>query len=171
MKCRESDQNEGASLSGHFPTGESDAFKERLQQVIGKESVRSFAGRANLSPTVVRHYVIGKSLPTLDSLIALTKTAKVNLLWLATGEGPQHPPEDGKQQENQAEGAKEGPVPAIDMTALQDALEIVEEAFDDSEVTMEPARRAELIAAIYAVAVKQGRLEKTPLLRLIKTMR
>ncbi|MER2557687.1 MAG: helix-turn-helix transcriptional regulator [Candidatus Competibacter denitrificans] len=162
MKYREFDQEDGSSLSGHFHGGESDEFKDRLKLVIGKESVRSFAGRAGVSPTVVRHYVIGKSLPTLDNLIALTKAAKINLLWLATGEGPQKEQEDRKDQQVST--------PVLDIKTLRLAIETVEQAFSEKGVTMDPDKKAALVAAIYELYSGSGSLEKTPVLRLIKTM-
>lgn len=167
MKYRESDQENGASLSGHIQSGESDEFKDRLKLVIGKESVRSFAGRAGVSPTVVRHYVIGKSLPTLDNLIALTKAAKINLLWLATGEGPQLKNEEGEKDQ---QAIKQDSASVLDMKRLRLALETVEEAFNDKGVTMDPDRKAELVAAIYELYADNDSLDKTPVLRLIKTM-
>lgn len=91
----ENDANDAASLSRHFLGNESDAendgFKERLKEAIPDKSARAFALRAGLSPSGVRQYLNGENLPTLDKLRALSKTANVNLLWLATGEGPKHP--------------------------------------------------------------------------------
>lgn len=88
----ENDVREGASLSRHFLSNESDvendAFKNRVKQAMGGESTRAFARTAKISESVLRQYIKGESLPTLDRLIAIADTAKVNLLWLATGEGP-----------------------------------------------------------------------------------
>jgi len=55
--------------------------------------VRSFANRAGISPTALAQHKKGQSLPNLDSLLATAKTGNVNVLWLATGEGPMRPEE------------------------------------------------------------------------------
>lgn len=95
----ESDAKKSASLSRHFLAEESDvendavkiAFSARVKTIIGNDddkSIRAFALKAGISPSVLRQYCLGKSLPGLERLIAIAKTGNVNLLWLATGEGP-----------------------------------------------------------------------------------
>jgi len=80
----ENDAVECASLSRHFLGEESDvendAFKDRLKGAMGKESARAFALRAGISPTAVRQYLSGKSLPTLDNLIGDQHDAGVTSL-------------------------------------------------------------------------------------------
>lgn len=95
-KCyKESDSINSSSLSRHILDGENDAridgYKNRLALALGTESARSFALRAKISPTGIRQHLKGDSLPTLDTLLATADAAKVNLLWLATGEGPMRP--------------------------------------------------------------------------------
>jgi len=46
------------------------------------------AERAGLSPSVIRKYQRGESDPSRERLVAIAEAAGVNLLWLATGEGP-----------------------------------------------------------------------------------
>ena len=137
----ENDAVECASLSRHFLGEESDvendAFKDRLKGAMGKESARAFALRAGISPTAVRQYLSGKSLPTLDNLIAAAKIANVNLLWLATGEGP-------KQGQSTA--------CALNGEALTWALEIVEKV----GAGLPPERKARLAVAIYSLYIRGG---------------
>jgi transcriptional regulator with XRE-family HTH domain len=64
-------------------------FAERLEEAIGEQSVRAFAGQAGLSEGVVRKYLRNASYPTLDRLISLARAGGVRVAWLATGEGPQ----------------------------------------------------------------------------------
>lgn len=106
---RESDGKNSASLSRHFPERESDAgnnaYKDRLQEVLGDESARSFAARAGISPTAILQHLNGRSLPNLDTFLATAKTGNVNLVWLATGEGPKHPQARGSPDSVQEKSA------------------------------------------------------------------
>lgn len=65
-------------------------FKDRLQLIIGEESVSSFGRRCNISESSLRTSMQG-ALPRLDKLIAIAEAANVNIEWLATGEGPMRP--------------------------------------------------------------------------------
>lgn len=149
----ENDAQEPASLSRHFLGNEcdveNDAFKDRLKDVIGKESKRAFALRAGISPTAVRQYLSGKSLPTLDNLIAAAKTANVNLLWLATGEGPKH----GETTTCAGD--------ALDEAALARALEVVEEA--GAGVPL--GKRARLLKLAYTLYIRSGSALDQPSLK------
>ncbi len=64
-----------------------EGFPARLKIAIGDKSVRSFAKEAGLSPTVLHKYLAGQSEPTRLALIAMAKTARVGLNWLASGDG------------------------------------------------------------------------------------
>lgn len=66
-------------------------FKERLKSVINEESLRGFGRKAGISDGALRHYLNGDSYPDLDRLAAIAEKSGVNLLWLATGEGPKYP--------------------------------------------------------------------------------
>lgn len=74
------------------------SFAQRLKDAIGERSVNSFAKKAGLSEGVLRQYLGGKSSPGLDNLLAISETAGVSLLWLATGQGSMReelaPPDD-----------------------------------------------------------------------------
>ena len=137
-------------------------FGSRLKEVIGQESLRSFARKIGLSEASVRNYVGGKRYPGLDTLGEIAARAKVNFMWLATGEGPQQGQEDKKDQQVIR--------PVLDIKTLRLAIETVEQAFSEKGVTMDPDKKAELVAAIYEWYSESGSLEKTPVLRLIKTM-
>lgn len=67
-------------------------FGERVKMIVAQEkSRRSFAHKVGLGESTVRNYENGKRLPDLDVLLALCDQSGVNLLWLATGEGPKYP--------------------------------------------------------------------------------
>lgn len=112
-------------------------FGQRLEEAIGDESVRSFARRAKLAEGTLRQYISGNRYPDLDFLALIADTANVNLLWLATGEGP-------KQGESTT--------CALNGEALTRALEIVEKV----GAGLPPERKARLGAAIYSLYIRSG---------------
>jgi phage repressor protein C with HTH and peptisase S24 domain len=68
--------------------GEHTTFLSRLQLVLGEESARSFAQRAEILPATFHNYIKGTSEPTRPVMIAIAETAGVNIEWLTTGQGP-----------------------------------------------------------------------------------
>lgn len=62
----------------------------RLKEIIGSQSVRSFAQEIGVSETAVRKYLKG-GLPALDILMRICDLTGVNVNWLVTGEGPKYP--------------------------------------------------------------------------------
>jgi len=69
-------------------THELGRFPDRLKELIGSSSVRSFAIKCGLSEAVLRSYLRGNTFPTLDRLELIATSGEVRAGWLATGEGP-----------------------------------------------------------------------------------
>lgn len=63
-------------------------FAARLKQVIGQEPIHGFSKRSGVSDTSLRSYLKG-SIPGIDKVVMIAKTAGVNVEWLVTGEGSQ----------------------------------------------------------------------------------
>lgn len=128
-------------------------FGNRLEEIIGDESVRSFARRAKLAEGTLRQYISGNRYPDLDFLAIIADTANVNLLWLATGEGQ-------KQGESTTCA-----VDALDEEALARALEVVEEV--GAGVPL--GKRARLLKLAYALYIRSGSaLDQASLKALVK---
>ncbi|PSU49448.1 hypothetical protein C9J12_08135 [Photobacterium frigidiphilum] len=70
---------------GIIPSEQIIPFKERLKEVIGNDSIMSFARKCNLSDKTLRDYMSGKSYPTLDRLALIAEASGRNISWLATG--------------------------------------------------------------------------------------
>jgi transcriptional regulator with XRE-family HTH domain len=70
-----------------MPTAADHEFIDRLKLALAGESLRNFAEKAGLSYSGFAAYIAGKSEPTRPVLIAIAKTANVNVEWLATGAG------------------------------------------------------------------------------------
>ncbi|MGN5224637.1 S24 family peptidase [Aeromonas sanarellii] len=72
-----------------FPFDGIATFPMRLKELIGDESLRTFAHMVGISEGGLRKYLPpGTSKPTFDKLVAIARYKNVNLEWLATGEGP-----------------------------------------------------------------------------------
>lgn len=74
----------------------------RLREIIGSESIRSFALRANLKPSTVQS-ILGGGRPIVDNLVALADAAGVSVEWLATGRGERHRADTPRQPADQVE--------------------------------------------------------------------
>ncbi|MGI2222322.1 XRE family transcriptional regulator [Shewanella oncorhynchi] len=70
--------------------GEVECFSSRLTEIIGSDSARSFAMKADLSQTAIQKYLIGDSTPNVERLIAIAKAGGVTVEWLVTGNGPKY---------------------------------------------------------------------------------
>lgn len=66
-------------------TGET--LADRLQMIIGKESIASFARRSGVGESLIRKYLNG-ALPNSSNLVLLADAAKCYVDWLACGRPP-----------------------------------------------------------------------------------
>ncbi|RKS86028.1 phage repressor protein C with HTH and peptisase S24 domain [Orbus hercynius] len=71
-------------------------FKNRLTEVMQGDSVSVFAKKCNMSETVIRDYLSGKTYPSLSRLASIAEKCNVSYCWLATG----HKLEDISDTEN-----------------------------------------------------------------------
>lgn len=75
-----------------FPSDGIATFPLRLKELIGDESLRTFAHMVGISEGGLRKYLPpGTSKPTFDKVVVIARYKNVNLEWLATGEGPKYP--------------------------------------------------------------------------------
>lgn len=64
-------------------------FSERVKAIVGLVgSAEKLARLAGMSARIIGKYLAGESDPTREKLVALANAAKVNIAWLADGEGP-----------------------------------------------------------------------------------
>lgn len=130
-------------------------FIDRMQKCADLAgSVNALARKAELSQSGIRRYFTGGD-PTRRVLIAIANAAGVDFAWLATGAGAMH---------------KITPPSQLDSEVLRLAIETVEEALLETGHTLTPARKAEMIAAVYALFRDgEGKIEKAAMLRLVKS--
>lgn len=133
-------------------------FKDRLKSIMDEESLRGFGRKAGISDGALRHYLNGESYPDLDRLAAIAEKSGVNLLWLATGEGPKHPE------------ARAGPCESggyVEVERLQEAVEAVEIIGKNAPAE----RKARAIALVYERLIHdQGQAGMIETMRLIQAI-
>lgn len=133
------------------------SFTVRLREIIGNEPLRSFGNRCGVSAGALHHYLNIGSEPSLSRLVAIANAAGVNLLWLATGEGPMRP----GMEVNDKSAYYGAPQPILDLDRLTEALEIVE-----TEAPLKSAAwRARMAVAIYDLGEDTARDKKAALVR------
>jgi transcriptional regulator with XRE-family HTH domain len=66
-------------------------FGERLIIAKGDESTYAVAKRTGISESLIRKYLSGASVPLINRAADLAAALKVDLTWLATGEGLMRP--------------------------------------------------------------------------------
>ncbi|MBC9131643.1 LexA family transcriptional regulator [Frischella sp. Ac13] len=64
-------------------------FKHRLAEIMQNNSIASFAKKCDMSETVIRDYLSGKTYPSLNRLAIIAEKCDVTYTWLATGYNPQ----------------------------------------------------------------------------------
>lgn len=62
-----------------------ETFKDRLLFSIGDSSVSAFAKKCDMSETVIRDYLSGKTYPSLNRLQTIAENCGISYNWLATG--------------------------------------------------------------------------------------
>jgi transcriptional regulator with XRE-family HTH domain len=60
-------------------------FGQRLQAVMGKESMASFARECNISEAMIRKYLKTSTLPGIENALAISTYTGKSLSWLITG--------------------------------------------------------------------------------------
>ncbi|WP_447835302.1 XRE family transcriptional regulator [Aeromonas salmonicida] len=99
------------------------AFAERLIQIRGDESRRSFAIRAGLADSSILKYERLEALPNVERFIAMAVVAGVDLRWLACGDdwerilaGATAIPSSGQSVQEAQEGAATHQIGSVDST-------------------------------------------------------
>ncbi|WP_346814880.1 S24 family peptidase [Aeromonas hydrophila] len=70
-----------------------DAFVSRLERLIGKESMRSFARRADMSDTGLKRYLFDGTIPPIDRALKLAIAGGTTFDWLVFGIGDEPNPQ------------------------------------------------------------------------------
>lgn len=140
-------------------------FGERVKMIVAQEkSRRSFARKVGLGESTVRNYENGERLPDLDVLLTLCDQSGVNLLWLATGEGPKYPEARGSPDRVYEESA---PYP-LDMRLgwIKKAVKAVQMMGKNAP----DEQKAEAVARVYERFVQtDGQADMIEVMQIIQT--
>ena len=95
-----------ASFPPWYPNSESIGVKhfgKRLQGVIGKQSVASFAKECGLCEASLRKYLKSGTMPGIDRVAAISAYTGRSLTWLITGEGEEYKDKQSQDANHQSD--------------------------------------------------------------------
>ena len=116
-------------------------ISKRIDEVIKKAGGQTaISEKTGIPLKSISNYCLGISPPKLEPLIQIAKATNVSLDWLATGEGSVNKNAD-----------------MLDKKELILAIETVEESLNATNRTLKPAKKAELILAIYDLFTSENK--------------
>ena len=79
-------------------------FADRMAKILDifNGNVSELARQAGIAPPSAQRWIDGESDPKMSNLLRLADAANVNLLWLATGQGPMFASGASRLNEHQA---------------------------------------------------------------------
>ncbi|NMC73976.1 MAG: helix-turn-helix transcriptional regulator [Geobacteraceae bacterium] len=117
------------------------SFANRIERLIKLVGSKEKLGQlSKISAVMIGKYESGQSEPSRDKLISLANAAGVNVLWLATGEGPMKRKEAGEVDDK-------GSPPPLDDDLLATALKMVETMSKDLSIDQD--KKASLVSSAY----------------------
>lgn len=130
---------------------------ERLMMLRGFATQADFASEIGINSNTLRAYEKGRSQPSAETLQEICLKYEVSPAWLLLGQGT-------------ARAVNTTSAHPIDQSLLEASIEAVEEVLEDTDRTMRPDKKAELIAAIYELyADTEKSIDKPRVLRLVKS--
>ena len=116
-------------------------ISKRIDEVIKKAGGQTaISEKTGIPLKSISNYCLGISPPKLEPLIQIAKATNVSLDWLATGEGSFNKNAD-----------------MLDKKELTLAIETVEESLTATNRALNPAKKAELILAIYDLFTSENK--------------
>lgn len=111
---------------------------KRIRELRGDVSIAELSSELENHRNTLLNYESDRKKPNADFLVSLCNKFKANADWLLLGEGPKYWKDKKKKEAQQ-----------IDMEALVDAIDTIEQILHDKKKAMTPANKAEIIAKIY----------------------
>ena len=152
-----------AATAGPILGGESDQVAKRIREIVGEEPQRAFARRCGISEGSLRDYMRDENpkVPGLTAAAAIADAGGYMVDWLATGRLPKTRAELRAMQD----AAKAAAPGAIDSVLLQEVMEFFARWVRDNatRVRIDQDRHAAVIAVLYKIAAKSGKVEKPEL--------
>ena len=137
----------------HIPKKENDAISTRLVELIGEDSITSFARRCGINEGTLRNIIKSGAQPRTDNLVAIADAANVNIEWLATGRGPKQRGAASIPTIAPAPPQVESTINLEDLDRLELAIEAVEEGLGALYRELSSSKRAKLVVAAYDLLI------------------
>ena len=136
-------------------------LKDRIGEIIlNVGSAEELSRRTGISAPTIGHYRSGRSDPSRGNLVAIAEAANVELLWLATGEGPKRKEDAGQGGIKEQPGIyKEQPVfYDTRIEPFVKAIGDLKEIFDSQDQAIITAIQANLFAGRRAAQTRSETL-------------
>lgn len=119
---------------------------------------KELCAKAGMKLPSLRDYELGKRIPGGEAVADLVRV-NINANWLLTGEGPIH------LADLQSPSSPPG---ALDIARMRLAIEAVEEGLIAVKRVMAPAKKADLVLAVYDLLEDATEASKGKVLKLVK---
>lgn len=122
----------------------SEGFPQRLEQVVGRRSLKEFGLHCGLSEGVLRKYLKGESLPTIDRLEAIARTGEVDPGWLISGNQVADTP------------TRYNVAVKLDADLLGEILQAVDDGLTQINISLNNRKKSTMIALLYDYYAGKG---------------
>ncbi|HGO5302422.1 TPA: hypothetical protein ACK21Z_003195 [Vibrio harveyi] len=137
-------------------------FKNRLEDVIGEHSVRSFSRKCGLAEKTLRNYMAGKQYPTLDRLSLISEASGRSLCWLVTGEEREE-----IRASSDTEPQDQALIP-VDRELLQTSIEAIELLCEKKRLRMSAEKKAKVIALVYTISLEEKKPDESVIYQILE---
>jgi len=130
------------------------SLAERLKQLADQAgSVSAFARMCGTPQRTMANYCEGSREPKATDLVMIARAARVNVGWLATGEGPMRPGEDAAPAAPAARATR-APERDPESATLRHVITRMEELRREGGWRPKPAEWADIVVATYRGALR-----------------
>jgi len=157
----------------------SETIGARIRAVRGQDSQEAFASVLGISKGSLGFYERGENLPNAEVISKICSIKGVSADWLVLGKGSAYDPARTTVEPARAGVLRAGePInkivskqAALDADLLETVIEVIEEALDDADRELSPAKKAQLVVAIYDLYQDSEKdVDKASVLRLVKSV-
>lgn len=141
-------------------------FSRRLNRALDEAGVKDKGhGRqlevgkmVKVSAGAARKYLEGQGYPDFDKIVILAELLKVNVEWLAKGQGPMRVVTEIYPESS-----------AINVLLLEQVIEESEQGLKEAGIeSLSNSKRAKLYGYVYEEALKEGRVDRDMVRRLLR---
>lgn len=137
------------------------ALGDRIKKIRNGLSQKDFGSKFGITANTLRRYENEENPPDADFLVAVCAHYGVNPSWLLMGFDPMYPSETAP---------REATTTAVDEHLLGAVIEAVEEYLNDVKGRLAPAKKAQLVSALYDIFLTEEgkKVDKAVVIRFAK---